>query len=72
MLGVKATKGMLEEDADADLVLLDAYEDASGKRSLSGEQVYKLALLAHDFSVDLLGLYVHEIACDGGRGIVDY
>lgn len=48
MLGIEKVKGTLEPDADADLLVLDAQEDGSGKRALVVEQVWKFGALVHD------------------------
>jgi N-acetylglucosamine-6-phosphate deacetylase len=47
MLGVEKTKGTLEEDADADLLVLDAIEEADGTRRFEVDQVWKFGVLVH-------------------------
>lgn len=48
MLGLHKVKGTLNADADADLLVLDAQEDANGVRRLTVEQVWKFGMLVHD------------------------
>lgn len=50
MLGLSGVKGSLESDADADLVILDEEVDASGKRSLRVDQVWKFGSKVFDRS----------------------
>lgn len=52
MLGLERTKGTLEADADADLLVLDAREDADGKRVFDVEQVWKFGVMVHDKNDD--------------------
>jgi N-acetylglucosamine-6-phosphate deacetylase len=56
MLGLKGIKGCLEPDADADLLVLDAVEEANGDRKLKVEQVWKFGLKVHDASDEKFGL----------------
>ncbi|KAK5137520.1 hypothetical protein LTR08_008499 [Meristemomyces frigidus] len=56
MLGLRGRKGTLDADADADLLVLDTQEDASGKRTLKVEQVWKFGVLVHDASNEEFGL----------------
>lgn len=48
MLGLDRVKGTLEADADADLLVLDAREEADGKRVLEVNQVWKFGTMVHD------------------------
>ncbi|KAH9825567.1 carbohydrate esterase family 9 protein [Teratosphaeria destructans] len=48
MLGLKGIKGSLETDADADLVVLNATEEANGSKRLEVEQVWKFGVKVHD------------------------
>ncbi|EMC92712.1 carbohydrate esterase family 9 protein [Baudoinia panamericana UAMH 10762] len=56
MLGLKGVKGTLDADADADLVVLDAVEDAEGNRTLKVEQVWKFGMLVSDAADESFGL----------------
>ncbi|EME41453.1 carbohydrate esterase family 9 protein [Dothistroma septosporum NZE10] len=48
MLGLEKRKGVLDADADADLLVLDSKEDASGRRVFEVDQVWKFGLKVHD------------------------
>ena len=56
MLGIQNVKGTLDPDADADLLVLDAKEDANGLRTLQVEQVWKFGMKVHDASNAKFGL----------------
>lgn len=56
MLGLQDVKGSLTADADADLLVLDATEDAGGKRTLTVEQVWKFGTKVHDAADDTFGI----------------
>ncbi|CAK4031937.1 carbohydrate esterase family 9 [Lecanosticta acicola] len=48
MLGLERMKGTLDADADADLLVLDAREEADGKRVFDVERVWKFGVMVHD------------------------
>ncbi|KAK4542203.1 hypothetical protein LTR36_007050 [Oleoguttula mirabilis] len=56
MLGLEKIKGKLDPDADADLLVLEAQQDADGKRTLKVDQVWKFGTLVHDASDEQFGL----------------
>lgn len=56
MLGLSRVKGTLKPGADADLLVLDAQEDANGIRILNVEQVWKFGMKVHDASDDSFGI----------------
>ena len=56
MLGLETIKGTLNADADADLLVLDAHEDANGIRTLNVEQVWKFGTMIHDASNETFGV----------------
>lgn len=48
MLGMEKTKGTLNSDADADLLVLSEGLDASGRKELKVDQVWKFGKLVHE------------------------
>jgi N-acetylglucosamine-6-phosphate deacetylase len=51
MLGLAGVKGTLAEGADADLVVLDARDEA-GRKTVRVEQVWKFGVKVHDVGGD--------------------
>ena len=56
MLGLSKLKGTLNPDADADLLVLDTFEEAGGKRGFTVEQVWKFGTLIHDAHDDAISV----------------
>lgn len=56
MLGLEKRKGVLEADADADLLVLDVREEADGRRVFEVDQVWKFGLKVHDRQNERIGL----------------
>lgn len=56
MLGIQQSKGTLNADADADLLVLDTKEDENGGRRFVVEQVWKFGVKVHDASNDDYGI----------------
>ena len=56
MLGLSHVKGTLNPGGDADLLVLDDYEDKNGVKTLKVEKVWKFGTLVHDASDEKYGI----------------
>lgn len=55
MLGLERTKGTLDENGDADLLVLNVIEEHAGNSKFEVEQVWKFGVLVHDRTDTAIG-----------------